>query len=203
MKYLRTTIRAGKRLIAVGMLAGTGLAAAVSPVTAEANKITFKLYTKPRSAACPALAGCPASETTVTVMRGALADTLYISARHCHPNLEFDLFTIRRSQFLANRQFDPKFTNFGEAWYQTDTDLETDAHGNSKGPIKTTLLDRIFGFDPDVSLLPTQALRTGLWFGQAKAEAEDQLSVAASGENEDVRETTPQSTKVVRVSNPC
>jgi len=99
---------------------------------------------------------------TVTVVRGILADTLTISGKNFQPNLGFDLFTIQRSELLSNGQLDPNFTNFGQAWYQTD--LQTDAYGNFTGTIQTILLDQIFGFDPDVSLAPTQALHVGIWF---------------------------------------
>jgi len=96
------------------------------------------------------------------VTRGELADTLTITGQNFQPNLDFDLFTIQRSNLLSNGQIDPNFTNFGQAWYQSD--VESDAYGNINANIKTILLDQIFGFDPDVNLSPTQALHVGLWF---------------------------------------
>ena len=95
-------------------------------------------------------------------MRGSLADSLYITGTNFQPHLGFDLFTIQRSELLADGQVNPGFANFGQAWYQTD--LESDAYGNFKGSIKTILLDQIFGFDPDAKLRPTQALHVGIWF---------------------------------------
>jgi hypothetical protein len=95
-------------------------------------------------------------------MRGRQNDTLYLSGSNFLPNKSFDLFTIQRTELLANAQTDPNFTNFGQAWYQTD--LDTDAYGSFNGTIKTIILDQIFGFDPDANLVPTQALHVGFWF---------------------------------------
>jgi len=162
MTYTRIALEAGKRLIAVGILAAAGLIAAVQPTVAQVNRVAFKLYPNPKFSACLGVPGGPAPEATVSVVRGSLADTLYISGKNFQPNHGFDLFTIQRSKLLANGQLDPNFTNFGQAWYQTD--LETDAYGNFKGSVKTILLDQIFGFDPEANLLPTQALHVGFWF---------------------------------------
>ena len=161
MKYTRATLKAFKQLMVVGMLAATGLITAAQPAAAQ-RKITFQLTPNPKFAACLGVQGGPAPEATVTVIRGKLADTLTISGKNIAPKLAFDLFTIQRSQLLANGQPDLNFTNFGQAWYQSD--LQADADGNLKGSIKTILLDQIFGFDPDANLAPTQALHVGFWF---------------------------------------
>ena len=173
MTQRRKTIRAGKCLV-LGALAMSLLAAAVQPSAAEVQKKTFKLYPNPKFIACAGVQGGPTPTATVTVTRGALADTLTISGKNFQPNLGFDLFTIQRSELLSNGKPDPSFTNFGQAWYQTD--LETDAYGNFSGTIQTILLDQIFGFDPDVSLPPTQALHVGIWF-------DDPNTAAACGFN--------------------
>jgi hypothetical protein len=157
MTYTRKTTYAGKCLMLLA-LAITILTAAVKPQAAEVHKETFKLHPN------PAFASCFGSGATadVTVVRGNLADTLYIKGQNFQPNLGFDLFTIQRSELLSDGQVDPNFTNFGLAWYQTD--LKADQYGNLNATIHTILLDQIFGFDPDTSLAPTNALHVGFWF---------------------------------------
>jgi hypothetical protein len=157
MTYAKKTTQAGKCLMFLA-LAITILTAAVQPQAAEVHKRTFKLYPNPPFASC---FGSNAS-ADVTVVRGSLADTLYIKGQNFLPNLGFDLFTIQRTQLLADGQVNPNFTNFGLAWYQTD--LEADQYGNIDATIHTILLDQIFGFDPDTSLSPTNALHVGFWF---------------------------------------
>jgi hypothetical protein len=158
MQYSRTITRA----LVLSVLAVAALVATASPVMAQVNRVTFKLHPNPKFEACLGVPGGPAPEATVTVVRGHQADTLYISGSNFLPNKSFDLFTIQRSNLLADGQLDSNFTNFGQAWYQTD--LDTDVYGNFKASIKTILLDQIFGFDPDASLAPTQALHVGFWF---------------------------------------
>ena len=51
----------------------------------------------------------------VAVSAGKQNDTLTLSLSHVKPNLGFDLFTIQRTNLLANRTVDPNFTNFGLA----------------------------------------------------------------------------------------
>lgn len=158
----RKTLQGSKYLM-LGALAISILAAAIQPLTAQVvQKKTFKLYPNPKTIACAGVQGGAPPTATVTVVRGSLADTLTITGKNFQPGLGFDLFTIQRSELLSNGQLDPNFTNFGQAWYQTD--LKTDAYGNLSGTIQTILLDQIFGFDPDANLLPTQALNVGIWF---------------------------------------
>lgn len=161
MNHVRKTIQIGKCLT-LGTLAIVILAATVQPLAAEVQKKTFRLYPNPKFIACAGVQGGATPTASVTVVRGALADTLTITGKNFQPNLGFDLFTIQRSELLPNGQLDPNFTNFGQAWYQTD--VETDAYGNFSASITTILLDQIFGFDPDVNLPPTQALNVGIWF---------------------------------------
>jgi|SRR5215831_3960242 len=161
MKQTTKTIRSGKCFV-LSALGIAILAAAAQPLAAEVQKKTFNLHANPKFIACAGVQGGPTPTATVTVVRGALADTLTISGKNFQPNLGFDLFTIQRSELLSNGQLNPNFTNFGQAWYQTD--LQTDAYGNFTGTIQTILLDQIFGFDPDVTLAPTQALHVGIWF---------------------------------------
>jgi hypothetical protein len=157
MTYAGTPTQAGKRLMLLAF-AITFLTAAVSPLQAKVNRKTFKLYPNPPFASC---FGSGAS-ADVTVVRGELADTLYIKGQNFQPNLGFDLFTTQRTELLPDGQVDSKFTNFGLAWYQTD--MKADQYGNLNATIHTILLDQIFGFDPDASLAPTNALHVGFWF---------------------------------------
>jgi len=156
MTHENKTIQVGKCLMLLA-LAMTILSGAVQ-LQAEVQKKAFKLYPN------PPFASCFGSNATaeVTVVRGSLADTLYVKGQNFQPNLGFDLFTIQRSELLSDGQVDPNFTNFGLAWYQTD--MESDQYGNLNATIHTILLDQIFGFDPDVTLAPTNALHVGFWF---------------------------------------
>jgi hypothetical protein len=103
-----------------------------------------------------------APTATVRVERGELNDTLHLRLRNIKPGLAFDLFTVQRSNKLADGTPDPSFKNFGLAWYQTD--VHADDNGDANVAIKTILLDQIFGFDPDVSLAPTNTFHVGFWF---------------------------------------
>ena len=102
----------------------------------------------------------------MTVKRGPLHDTLILDAKNIKPKLAFDLFTIEKTNLLANGQVDPNFVNFGLAWYQTD--LHASASGEAKVTIQTILLDQIFGFDPAASLSPTHTFHVGFWFNDPK-----------------------------------
>jgi hypothetical protein len=99
---------------------------------------------------------------TVSVTRGELNDTLRLHLRGIKPGLNFDLFTVQRSNKLADGAPDPTFKNFGLAWYQTD--VHADQNGNANVSIRTILLDQIFGFDPEVGLDPTNTFHVGFWF---------------------------------------
>ena len=48
------------------------------------------------------------------------------------------------------------------AWYQSD--IQVGSNGTASVTIRTILLDQIFGFDPDVSLAPTNTFHVGFWF---------------------------------------
>jgi hypothetical protein len=136
---------------------------AVTPTFAKnVKQITFDLAVQPQFAACLGVPGGPAPSATVTVKRGALHDTLTLSAQNLQPNLGFDLFTIQNTNLLSNGQSDPNFVNFGLAWYQTD--VQANKNGEAKVTISTILLDQIFGFDPASSLPPTHTFRVGFWF---------------------------------------
>ncbi|MFB7669170.1 hypothetical protein ACFC1R_35540 [Kitasatospora sp. NPDC056138] len=143
--------------------AGTATAAEPKPLGVHHETTEFKLF--PNTPFLPCLAGNGETpRVKAEVRRGELNDTMDIELRGFKPDLDFDLFTVQRSNQQANGQPVPGFTDFGLAWYQTD--LHTDHHGNGRAKIQTILLDQIFGFDPDVSLPPTNTFHVGFWFNR-------------------------------------
>jgi hypothetical protein len=144
-------------LIALGL----GILSAELPAYAQLQK-TFFLKPNPKTLNCLRSGSTVTPSATVTVGEGALADDLTIIGGGIKPGLAFDLFTVQRSLFLANGTVDPNFTNFGLAWYQTD--LQANSTGQIFGTLHTILINQIFGFDPDVSLPPTNTFHVGFWF---------------------------------------
>jgi len=148
-------------LIAVGLNAVRGVSASAG----EHDVAHFKLVANPKFANC--LARFPgdasrAPSADVTVERGNLNDTLNLHIHNIKPQLAFDLFTVQRSNLLADGTVDQAFKSFGMAWYQSD--VQADKNGNGTVRIRTILLDQIFGFDPDVNLPPTNTFQLGFWF---------------------------------------
>ena len=128
---------------------------------AAITRSTFQLFANPKFLNC--LKGTKGTPTAkVTVVEGKLNDTLTLSLKNVKPNLGFDLFTIQRTNLLSDGTVDPNFTNFGLAWYQSD--IQADKRGNASVKIQTILVDQIFGFDPDVTLAPTNTFHVGFWF---------------------------------------
>jgi hypothetical protein len=142
--------------------ATAGKGSATSGVTrANVNTVHFNLSPNPKFAACfTPQAGTPTASVTVT--RGAVNDTLEIVLNNFKPNLGFDLFTVQNSTLFPNGTVNTGVTTFGLAWYQSD--IETDGVGHADVTIQTILLDQIFGFDPAVSLAPTNTFHVGFWF---------------------------------------
>jgi hypothetical protein len=123
------------------------------------------------SAASPSILPCLRSGPTVTpsasvlVAQGTLTDDLVITASGIKPGLAFDLFTVQNSNTLSTGGLNP-IKNFGLAWYQTD--LEANSSGQIFAIIHTILVNQIFGFDPAVSLPPTNTFHVGFWFNNPK-----------------------------------
>jgi hypothetical protein len=148
----------------------TGAAYAWSPV----DKTEFKLV--PANAAildCLAADGKTSPVAKVVVRRENLNDTLTIHVTGLKPNLQFDLFTVERSPFLADGAPDPNFPKtFGLAWYQSDLDADDDGTADIqvKKPLRSIFLDQIFGFDGDkkpdntIILPPVNTYHVGFWF---------------------------------------
>jgi hypothetical protein len=142
-----------------------------------AGSITFPLHVNPKFLGCLADGSGSLPTAIATVTRGNLNDTLCLSLAHIKPGLNFDLFTVERSNLLPNGSVDPDFKNifhnsFGLAWYQSDIHINSGSTtaGTGKVTIKTILLDQIFGFDPDldVGLAPTNTFHIGFWFNDPK-----------------------------------
>jgi len=149
-----------RTIIAALMALGLAMLSAEMPAYAQLQK-TFSLKPNPATLNC-LRSGSATPSATVTVGQGALADDLTITGSGIKPRLAFDLFTVQNSSLLANGTPDPHFTNFGLAWYQTD--LEANSSGQIFGTLHTILINQIFGFDPAVSLPPTNTFHVGFWF---------------------------------------
>ncbi|MDP9318684.1 MAG: hypothetical protein M3O94_06370 [Actinomycetota bacterium] len=126
-----------------------------------ASQTTFKLWANKPFLSCAQAQGKHA-KVSATVTSGNLNDSMTLSLSGFKPNLAFSLFTIQKSNQLANGDPDPNFTNFGLAWYQSD--MQVGANGTGTVTIHTILLNQIFGFDPAVSLAPTNTFHVGFWF---------------------------------------
>jgi hypothetical protein len=136
------------------------------------DTVEFDLHVNPAFAKCVG----PDPKAHVEVSRGRLNDTLTIMLSGINPNLDFDLFTVQRSNLTASGTVDPNFAakfkgSFGLAWYQTD--LHSNEGGVGRARIETILLDQIFGFDADAipdsnppapRVPPTNTFHVGFWF---------------------------------------
>ena len=154
-----------RTLLIAALAAGSFFAA--NPLAAQPDVISFDLYPNPKFIDClrdPSTHEKPYAK--VTVLRGELNDTLQLKLKYIKPGLAFDLFTVQRSALLHDGALDPKFTNFGFAWYQSD--LQVGSKGTGEAQIQTILLDDIFGFDPDAGVAPINTFHVGFWFDNPK-----------------------------------
>jgi len=161
-RFMHTAVR--KTFVAGLFALATTLPMAAQRSTSAVNTVHFDLFPNPKFVSCLGVPGGPTPKAQVTVTRGSLNDTLTITASNIKPGLAFDMFTIERSQLLADHTIDPNFKNFGFAWYQSD--LEANSLGKINATIKTILLDQIFGFDPDnlTNPNPVNTFHVGFWF---------------------------------------
>jgi hypothetical protein len=143
------------------MMTAVLIAAACVGWSAQASSKTFALKPEPKFLAC--LAGHNKKPTAVvTVQQVGQVDQLTLTARGLKPNTQFDVFTVQRSNLLANGSVDTNFTNFGLAWYQSD--LTSDSVGFATTTLRSIFINEIFGFDPDVGLAPINTFHIGFWF---------------------------------------
>lgn len=168
MKTTLRTISGRQRVARSALIAFVALTvSAVLPATGFAqdktDEISFDLTPNPQFIDCLRASSLEEPRAHATVVRGKLNDTLILDLDGIKPGLAFDLFTVQRSSLLAPGTPDPAFNkSFGLAWYQSD--IEIGKHDRGQVRIKTILLDQIFGFDPDVALLPTNTFHLGFWF---------------------------------------
>jgi hypothetical protein len=144
----------------------------IAHAQSKVDRTTFKLV--PASNAilkCLAADGMTPPNATVVVRRGKLNDTLTIEVTGLKSDLQFDLFTVQRSPFLADGAKDPQFKGtFGLAWYQSDLDANQGGTAQLRAPLRSIFLDQIFGFDGDKEtdgtaiLAPTNTYHVGFWF---------------------------------------
>ena len=156
--------RLGRLLVGIAVATAT-----TAPAHAgSGDTTTFQLFPNQKFVPCLAASESVTPTVVAVVKRGRLNDRLKLYLRNFKPGLNFDLFTVERSNQLANGAPDPDFRgSFGLAWYQSDIHVseDDDYEGEpSKVEIKTILLDQIFGFDPDVALEPTNTFHVGFWF---------------------------------------
>lgn len=156
----RLLVFAGALVLTLGVALPVYSANAASRAAAVNTK-TFSLFPATALLPCMQAAGQTA-KATATVTRGTTNDTLVLTLSGFKPGLAFDMFTVQRSNQQANGSPVAGFTNFGLAWYQSDVQASSTGGGTTK--IKTILLDQIFGFDPAVSLAPTNTFHVGFWF---------------------------------------
>jgi len=119
----------------------------------EVTTKTFNLAPEAKFLSCFAANVAKPPTAKVTVTRAGQRDHLVLTVSGLKPRLHFDVFTVQRSNLLANGSVDPGFTNFGLAWYQSD--LNADEDGAATTSLNSIFIDQIFGFDPDVDLQPT------------------------------------------------
>jgi len=164
-------------LPAVATLALVAATFLLAPVAwAASNQASFDLFPSAKFLPCMS-AGTTPPRVHATVTRGDLNDQLRLDLSNFKAGLAFDLFTVQRSNQQADGSAVAGFTNFGLAWYQSDVQVESRPTippvpgtppivipSGGSVTVQTILLDQIFGFDPDVSLAPTNTFHLGFWF---------------------------------------
>lgn len=148
-------------LLTVMFLAGPSQAASGTAQPLAVSSTTFSLFPNVAFRNCAQAAGHTA-KATAKVVRGSANDTLTLTLSGFKPHLGFDMFTVQRSNQTASGAAVVGFSNFGLAWYQSD--VHTSSTGTASVTVRTILLDQIFGFDPAVSLAPTNTFHVGFWF---------------------------------------
>ena len=137
---------------------------------AEVTTKQFTLAPEAKFLSCFAANVAKPPTATVTVTHFFQRDRLILTVEGLKPRLRFDVFTVQRSNLLANGTPDPNFTgSFGLAWYQSD--LNADEDGNATTTLNSIFIDQIFGFDPDAGLAPTNTFHIGFWFNNPNTAA--------------------------------
>src|SRR6188472_1106316 len=162
-----TTSRSRKQRRVAAAIAIVGAAVLGTAAASAADKpdhARFQMFVNPSQLNCLKASDDPHRQPTVdvTVDRGDENDTATLRLRNFKPGIQFDLFTVERSNQNADGSPVAGFSNFGLAWYQSD--IHVNHGGNASVRVKTILLDQIFGFDPAVKLDPTNTFHLGFWF---------------------------------------
>lgn len=153
-------IAAAAAVAALPGLAGQSAAQAAPP-----DQISFQLYPAAKFLPCMAVLPSITPTVDVTVTRGQQNDQMTLTLSGFKTGLQFDLFTVQRSNQNADGSPVAGFTNFGLAWYQSDVQIPQFSRSHvGSVTINTILLDQIFGFDPDAALSPTNTFHVGMWF---------------------------------------
>jgi hypothetical protein len=150
----RRTLAAVTGGLAATALAGTaltmGLTAASASTSAPAagRAVSFALVPSPGIASC-----LPHAGGRVTIIPGALNDTMTISVHGMPSRSGFDLFVIQQ----PNKPF-------GVSWYQTD--VQADARGNGFAVVRGIFDAETFSVSPGgtATFAPTHQFHLGLWF---------------------------------------
>jgi hypothetical protein len=155
-----------KRTAAMAFLTAGAVGAAVVPAlgasaASKPDVAQFDLFPSRAVVACLQQPGGPTPTAHAQVVRGDTNDEMRLKLDNFKPGLNFDLFTVQRSNQNADGSRHD-IPNFGMAWYQSDIHVGDD--GSASVKVKTILLDQIFGFDPDVNLAPTNTFHVGFWF---------------------------------------
>ncbi len=151
------------RNLVVTVAIGVAIVMASSNARAQLNT-DFGLKTNPTILNCLRITPTATPFATVSLRQGDINDDLTILVANVKPHLAFDLFTVQNSSLTSAGTPDPKFKNFGLAWYQTD--LEADSRGIIVAAIRSIFVNQIFGFDAGASppLPPTNTFHVGFWF---------------------------------------
>jgi hypothetical protein len=149
------------------------LCAGVAFAQSKVDRAKFTLVPNSAFLRCLSADGTTPPVANVVVRRGNLDDTLAVHVTGLKPALQFDLFTVQRSPFLADGMKDPDFPGtFGLAWYQSDLAADDNGTADIKVALRSIFLDQIFGFDGDkkpdgsTTLPPVNTYHVGLWFNR-------------------------------------
>jgi hypothetical protein len=150
----RRTLAAVTGGLAATALAGTALTMGLTAASASTNApaagrpVSFALVPSPGIASC-----LPHAGGRVTIIPGALNDTMTISVHGMPSRSGFDLFVIQQ----PNKPF-------GVSWYQTD--VQADARGNGFAVVRGIFDSETFSVSPGgtTTFAPTHQFHLGLWF---------------------------------------
>lgn len=136
----------------------------VAGATYRTDVTTFTMTPSARFVPCMAADGVTPPRITVGVERGEENDRMTVRGRGFKPGIQFDLFTLERSNLAADASPAAGFRGFGMAWYQSD--LHANDRGRINTVVRTVLLDEVFGLVSGgaTPVPPTNTFHAGFWF---------------------------------------